>query len=482
VVAHGSFELAEYPQAEKAYTQVLAVTPESDASHAKFVDNLAASIYKQGEIARDAKDYRAAADHFLRIRTAAPTSTIRATAEYDAGGALIELKDWKAAAGVLEAFRSTYPKHKMAGEATRLIARAYRESGELSHAAGEYERLASESTDEAVRRESLLVAGDLYQQSNANDKALNAYQRYVTDFPKPLEAAVETHFKMAEIHKGAHDDSLYQKELAEIVRIDGAAGPERTGRTRTLAGRSALVLAEQIYQACVAVKLRQPFEASLKQKKERMDATIKAMSGLVNYEIADVTAAATFYMAETYFDFSRALKESERPADMKGANLEKFEADLDEAAYPFEDKAIKVHEKNMESLHAGVFNAWTEKSLSRLAEMVPGRYAKNELSSGFIGAIDRYVYQSPLAQAAIQAAAASNAGTTPTNGGTASTNGGTAPNNTSTTPSNTSTTPNNTDQTTQPTPGASTTPSKPDATHPAPMAANQGAVKHANPQ
>ena len=235
VVAHGSFELAEYPQAEHAYAQVLTVTPEGDESRAKFVDNLAASIYKQGELARNAQDYRAAADHFLRIRTAAPTSAIRPTAEYDAGAALIELKDWKSAAGVLEAFRSTYPKHKMAGEATRLIAHAYRESGELSHAAGEYERLASESTDETVRRESLLVAGDLYQQSNANDKALDAYGRYVTEFPKPLEAAVETHFKMAEIHKGAHDDSLYQKELAEIVRIDGAAGPERTGRTRTLA-------------------------------------------------------------------------------------------------------------------------------------------------------------------------------------------------------------------------------------------------------
>src|SRR4029077_8688878 len=169
---------------------------------------------------------------------------------------------------------------------------------------------------------------------------------------------------------------------------------------------------------------------------------IKAMSGLVEYQIADVTAAATFYMAETYFDFSRSLKESERPADMKGANLEKFEADLDEAAYPFEDKAIKVHEKNMESLHAGVFNAWTEKSLSRLAEMVPGRYAKNEMSSGFIGAIDRYVYQSPLAQAAIQAA--NNASTTPNNASA-------TPNNTSTMPSNSGTTPSNPDQTTQPT-------------------------------
>jgi tetratricopeptide (TPR) repeat protein len=476
VVAHGSFELAEYTQAEKAYAQVLTVTPESDEARAKFVDNLAASIYKQGELARNAQDYRAAADHFLRIRTAAPTSTIRATAEYDAGAALIELKDWKAAAGVLEAFRSTYPKHKMAGESTRLIARAYRESGELSHAAGEYERLASESTDENVRRESLLVAGDLYQQSNTRDKALDAYQRYVTEFPKPLETALETHFKIAEIHKASHDDSLYQNELTEIVRIDAAGGTERTGRTRTLAARSALVLAEQIYQGFVAVKLRQPFETSLKEKQQRMDATIKAMGGLVDYQIADVTAAATFYMAETYFDFSRSLKESERPSDLKAADLEKFEADLDEAAYPFEDKAIKVHEKNMEMLHAGVFNAWTEKSLSRLAEMVPGRYAKSEMSSGVIAAIDRYAYQSPLSQASNQTA--NNAGTTPGNGGTIPIKPDQA---TQPAPGNAGTTPSKPDQTTQPAPGAGLTPSKPDqATNPA-SAANNGVVKNANP-
>ena len=496
VVAHGSFELAEYAQAEHGYTEVLKLTPAGDDSHAKFVDNLAASIYKQGEIARNAQDYRAAADHFLRIRTAAPTSTIRETAEYDAGAALIELKDWKAAAGVLEAFRSTYPKNKMAGEATRLIARAYRESGELSHAAGEYERLASESTDEAVRRESLLVAGDLYEKANANDKALIAYGHYVTEFPKPLEAAVETHFKMSEIYKGAHDDVLYQKELAEIVRIDGAAGPERTGRTRTLAARSALVLAEQLYQAFVAVKLRQPFETSLKDKRQHMDATIKAMNGLVDYGIAEVTAAATFYMAETYFDFSRSLKESERPAEVKPADLEKFEAELDEAAFPFEEKAIKVHEKNMESLHAGVFNAWTEKSLGRLAELVPGRYAKSEMSSGFIVAIDRYVYRSPLAQAA--ALAASNTGmtptgpntspgnsnTTPSNSGALQNSGVTTPSNTGTAPSSGGTTPSNTGAT--PSSGG-TTPSKttnnPDqTTHPASVAESNGVAKNANPR
>src|SRR5262245_22654661 len=119
-----------------------------------------------------------------------------------------------------------------------------------------------------------------------------------------------------------------------------------------------------------------------------MNSTIKALCRLVDYEIEDVTSAATYYMAETYFNFSRSVVESERPADLKSADLEAFEMDLDETAFPFEEKAINVHEKNMELLRAGVFNEWTEKSLSRLTELMPGRYAKHETSSGFLGTIE----------------------------------------------------------------------------------------------
>ena len=262
VVAHGSFELAEYPEAEHAYAQVLAVTPESDVSRASFVDNLAASIYKQGELANAAEDYRAAADHFLRIRSAAPTSSIRPAAEYDAGAALIRLQDWTAAVQVLEAFRSTFPEHKLQLDAAKQIAYAYRQNGQLSRAADEYEGIASKSDDPALRSEALLDAGDLYSQSNSRDRALNAYIRYVKEFPKPVETAVETRFKIAEMYKEAHDDTLYHKQLEEIVSTDAGAGPERTGRTRTIAARSALVLAEQLYGDFVVVKLRQPFEAS----------------------------------------------------------------------------------------------------------------------------------------------------------------------------------------------------------------------------
>src|SRR5215475_7747516 len=398
VVAHGSFELAEYPQAEHAYTQVLAVTPEGDESRTALVDNLAASIYKQGELANEAKDYRAASDHFLRIRTAAPTSSIRATAEYDAGAALIRQQDWKAAVDVLEAFRTTFPNNKLTLEATKQIAYAYRQSGQLSHAAGEYDRIASQSDDPVLRSEALLDAGDLYAQSNSRDRALDAYNRYVKEFPKPVETAIETRFKIAQIYQAANDETLYHQQLEEIVSADAGAGSERTSRTRTLAARSALVLAEQLYGNFIVVKLRQPFETSLQDKKQRMDSTIAALGRLVDYGIDDVTAAATYYMAESYSNFSRSLLESERPDNLKPEDLEEFKNNLDEAAFPFEEKAITVHEKNMELLHTGVFNSWTEKSLSRLTELMPGRYAKRETSSGFLDAIDSRAQEPPTAQ------------------------------------------------------------------------------------
>jgi tetratricopeptide (TPR) repeat protein len=399
VVAHGSFELSDFPRAENAYAQVLTVTPEGDASRPAFVENLAASIYKQGELANEKQDYRAAANHFLRVRSAAPTSSIRPGAEYDAGAALIRLEDWTKAIEVLEAFRTTFPKHELQLEATKQVAYAYRANGQLSQAANEYDRIASTSGDPALRSEALLVAGDLYKQSNARDRALETYNRYVKEFPRPVETALETRGKIAEMHREANNETLYHRELEEIIRIDAGAGSERTGRTRTLAARSALVLAEKLYGDFVAVKLKQPFEVSLETKKDRMEVTIDALDRLVEYEIAEMTAAATYYMAETYFNFSRSLVESERPKDLKPEELEEFEMVLDEEAFPFEEKAIDVHEKNMELVHAGMFNAWTEKSLGRLTQLMPGRYAKSETSGGFLAAFDGEAHKTPASPA-----------------------------------------------------------------------------------
>ncbi|MDH5567920.1 MAG: tetratricopeptide repeat protein, partial [Myxococcales bacterium] len=155
VIAHASLDLSDYVQAEAAYGRVLEMTPEEDESRRAVIENLAAAIYKQGERANLAGDHRTAADHFLRIAQAAPSSEIRPAAEYDAGAALILLEDWAGAVAVLDAFRQSYPEHELRREATKQIASIYREQGDFARAAGEYERIATESEDPELRREAV---------------------------------------------------------------------------------------------------------------------------------------------------------------------------------------------------------------------------------------------------------------------------------------------------------------------------------------
>ncbi len=397
VVAHSSIDLAEYQDAEFAYVNVLDLTAEDDESRAAVVDGLAAAIYKQGEQANLLEDYRAAAGHFLRIKDVAPGSNIRSAAEYDAASALMKLEDWSQASAVLEEFRSTHVDHELNAEATKQLAYIYREDGQTERAAAEHERISAEATDPELARAALLTAAELYDEVSIIGDAIRVYQQYVADYPQPLDVAMETRSRLAEIFKAESDYDRYYTQLNEIVAVDRDAGPERTDRSRYLAAQAALVLAEQRYDRFLDLKLVQPFEQSLAEKQSRMDDAMTALEALVDYEVADVTAAATFYIAEIYFEFSAALLDSERPADLSEAEKFDYEMVIEEEAFPFEERSIEVHEENFELLANGVYNDWVQKSLDKLALLMPGRYAKNEISGGYVGSIDSYAYRMPIA-------------------------------------------------------------------------------------
>ena len=424
VVGHSTFGLAEYADAEQAYGHVLETTPAADPARPALVENLAASIYKQGEQANQAGDYRTAANHFVRVKQVTPTSKICAAAEYDAGAALLRLKDWTAATQVLDEFRRSFPEHELVKEATKQIAYADQQAGQLAQSAGEYERVAKESQNPQLRAEALLQAGDLYGQASNADRALEAYSKYVEEFPKPVETAVETRSKIAEIYKSKGDQAQYTHQLEEIVRADGAAGSERTDRTRNVAARAALELSRPVYEQFASLKLVQPFDQSLQEKQRSMDTAIKTFDALVGYQVGEITAAATFYMGEIYANFGQSLRESERPPDLSADALKDYEQQLTAAAQPLKEKAIAVHEKNLELMRRGLNDAWTQKSLERLAALKPDTYARNEISSGFLGSLERYVYQpppraveaapsSPTAPAALQSATAPTGATAP---------------------------------------------------------------------
>ncbi|MYM61747.1 tetratricopeptide repeat protein [Pseudomaricurvus sp. HS19] len=397
VVGHGSFDQALYPEAEKGYQQVLALTPANDVSRPALFDNLAASIYKQGELANQAGEYQVAADHFLRVGVLAPTSTIRANAEFDGATALIELQDWTRATGVLLNFRSSFKGHELQPEITKKLAYVYKSDGKSELAGAEYERIYGESQDEEVRRGSLLLAAELYEEAGSSGKQLAAYKTFVKAFPAPLENALEIYSKMAAVYLAEGQGKQHITTLRTIVALDRDAGASRTDRTQYLAAEASLVLAQPYFDQFAEVQIVQPIKPSLEHKKALMKKALNAFSKLLDYEVADVTAAATFYTAEIYFNFSRALAKSERPTNLSDLELEEYELALEDQIYPFEEKAIAVHRKNVELLYAGIYSGWIEKSIGKLAETFPAMYAREEQHSGVVESIDhfRYIIRTP---------------------------------------------------------------------------------------
>jgi TolA-binding protein len=387
VIAHTAFDRGDFPRAEKAYAEVVALTPEKDVGRNELVDRLAASVYKQGEAARAAGQARDAVMHFSRVAAVAPQSAVRATAQYDAAAALIGLKDWDGATRTLEDFRQRYPNHALQEEVSAKLALAYIERQQWAPAAAEFERIAATRTDPQVARESMWQAAELYEKANARAQAARAYEHYLKRHPEPFERAVETRHRLARI---ARQDGHAARELAlmkEIFQADQRGGAARTDRTRYLGATAALAMAEPAFAEYRKVALVEPLAKQLKLKKQRMEEALKAYAVATDYGVADVTTAATYHVAALYHDFGKAMLASQRPKKLSKLELEQYNVMLEEQAFPFEEKAIALHETNARRAASGLWDAWVDRSFKALAELRPVRYGKTERSEGVVDAI-----------------------------------------------------------------------------------------------
>lgn len=388
VVAHHAFETGAFPAAERAYTEVLALTDAKDSARNDLVERLAASIYKQGEQARQGGDARAAAGHFARVAAVAPQSSVRTAAQFDAAASLIELKDWAGAARTLEDFRQRFPQHPLADDVTAKLALAYTEQKQWAAAATEFERLAVAKKDPELARSAQWQAAELYEKAadggtaSARLTATKAYERYLRLYPVPLEQAVEARYRLARLAERDGDAKRAFALQKDIFAADQAGGAARTGRTRTLGAMAALVLAEPVRASYQQVQLVEPLQKQLALKKARFQDTLKAYAVAADYGVAEVVTASTFQIGSVYQDFGKALLGSQRPKKLSKLELEQYNVLLEEQAFPFEEKAIEYHELNAKRANDGLYDDWVQKSFAALRELRPGRWAKAERSDG----------------------------------------------------------------------------------------------------
>ncbi len=382
VIANSNFEQGEYGPAEQAYGNAKALMPNDDPERGVIVERLAASIYKQAEQKNKAGDSAAAVEDFLRVAQLAPTSKIRVNADFDAAALLITAKQWDRAIVVLEGFRANFPHSDLQPDVTRKLAVAYSEAHRPAAAAAEFEQISQmpgESPE--VQREATERAAALYEEAGNTAKTRAMLENFVRRYPQPLDPALEARSKLATMADKAGDASGRDHWLREIIAADHAAGAERSDRSRLLAGNATLTLAIPAREEFRRIKLVAPLKKSLVAKRAALEAALKAYEQAADYQVAAVTTAATFESAELYRQLGKDLIESQRPKGLSHDEMEQYDVLLEEQAFPFEEKAIKLHEVNTARTTDGIYDQWVQQSFAALAQLNPGRYAKVELES-----------------------------------------------------------------------------------------------------
>ena len=377
VLANTQFEQQKFEVAELFYVELLAQLNNSDPFKKDVEERIAACIYKQAEHFRVKGVMRSAIEQFQRLITTVPNSSVRPIAEYDTAATYIQINEWEPALKYLEAFKNRYPNHSLIKDVNEKIAVGYLKLERPLEAAAALEGITKEMSPEA-QREALWQVAELYEKAGDLPKAANSYLRYAETFPSPLEPAVEALYKAALIYRKQGQENNYFVQMEKIYQLDHDGGAERTNRTRYLSAMGTFELTEPHFQRYAEVRLVEPIRKNMELKNALMKKTMESYNKTAEIGVAEYTTAATYRIADMYADFSRKLMDSERPADLNEEELEQYELMLEEQSFPFEEKAIGLHEANIKHLHDGLYNKWIANSIAALAKLKPARYSRME--------------------------------------------------------------------------------------------------------
>lgn len=386
VIANGEFDLKNYKLAEQAFTDIFKSDRYKASKMQIFHERRAQSIYKQAEALKQDKKYAEAVDQLLRIGKVEPKSKVRANAEFDAATLLLQLKNYTKAITVLKQFAVDYPKNPLTASIPSKLIVSYEALENWSAAANQYELVAGNSKNtELARTASWQVAASWMKLTDkkSRENSVAAWKKYIKKYPKPFDLSLEARNHLITLYgqlKVTWKQNFWRRKI--ILTVDSNKLQEV--RARTLAAQSQISLSTDDYKAFKAIKLTQPLKKSLKKKRQKLNASLKGYSKVLDYRIQPLATQAGFRIGELYAILASSMLESERPKGMSELELEEYEILLEEKAFPFEDKAIEALEANISLTTSAVWDQWIMNSFSELEKLMPARYLKPEIIDDYV--------------------------------------------------------------------------------------------------
>lgn len=381
VIGQTLFDRHEFPAAEAAFRQALgtATGPQAEA-----LATLAASALYQHAADQRARGKReAAAAAFLKVAGDFPKTPLAPAALGEAADLALGAGDRAGAKHVWTRLVGDYRDSPQSAMALRQLAVLAEREGEVAEALDWYEALAARS-DAPTRDEIAWTMADLAERGGLWPRAERALVPLSDRSDLAAPVALQAGFRAADaIARQGRTAEARQRADATLDRYRAwrarrGAATELT-RADSLAAAALLDLADRRGAACAAVRLSDPLEQTLAEKRTALNLALDTYAEAAELKIAGVTTAATHKIGMLLDDFLTALIESERPRELTPEQVDQYNILLEEQAAPFEERAVAAYETNVRrAQELGVFDEWVARSFERLAVVRPARYKRPE--------------------------------------------------------------------------------------------------------
>ncbi|GAB1258771.1 tetratricopeptide repeat protein [Aurantivibrio plasticivorans] len=378
ILAHSLFKLERFDEASEGYLQQRQLVSQDGDEYTQITERLATSVYKHSETVIAADQKQAAANELLKLKTLAPDSPVRITAQYDASSLLIELQQWDKAITELTELIALYPEHELAIEFPRKLAFAYEKNKNWRQAASEYLKLAEGDPDLNLRREALFLAATMFEKDNQLSKAITQFKSYNKLYPEPFAKMMEARYRLAVNYDTLKEEQKKLYWLDKLVEGHQQAGKATSERSRWLAAWANAEYGYYQLSAYKAQAISLPLDKSLGAKNALLDKASQRYQAAADSGIFEFVTLSAYKIADMYHQFATELRQSPRPKSLSADERIIYSEIIEEQAQPFDELAKDLLLSNINRGWDGEFNQWIDQSFALMSQLHPTRFAKTE--------------------------------------------------------------------------------------------------------
>ncbi|MBX7113440.1 MAG: tetratricopeptide repeat protein [Myxococcaceae bacterium] len=227
--------------------------------------------------------------------------------------------------------------------------------------------------------------GLIHEKDKKWAEAIKVYDSFLTTYAKDTRVndvkRIDAKYRQFLAYKLLKDASAMDKTAKEIAAMYPklSDADKKSDRAMAAYAHVRFYQLEPTWNGYLAIKLNnvKTLKSDLQTKTKKTPEVLKAYTDVLAIGNGEYGIAALTRIGLMYADFAQNFLDSPDPKGLDEDQLSMYRGELENRAFPLEEKAIEALEKALaKSYELSVYNEWTILAQDRLNKYRPGAYAK----------------------------------------------------------------------------------------------------------